>query len=510
MTSRLGPFAPSPPKLALPKLAPLALALGLVAVGCSSATDQAAEESGTEEPSEAASESTAETTDGGADTTDAEVQPGVALEFGPAPAVPDGPTDAAAAQQLSQIVLTLTDTEADAETQAERIGAGLEVIEATEDPRFAWALADILRFTQGSAVGERVIESMTVLTGTSFDGALSPWGDSVNSLIAWDQPAHDDYPAFKASFFGAIDERWEPLFEGGDDNIDLRHVSWGGVFIDDRPLGTASGCARGCIPALDDPTVTPAEGGDWYPDEAIVFGVVINGEARAYPKNQMEVHEMVNDTLGGRRIAIPYCTLCGSAQAYLTDELGDDFEEPVLRTSGLLIRSNKMMYELNTGSFVDTFLGQATSGPLAEAGVEFNQVSVVRSTWADWREAHPDTTIIAEDGGIGRSYEADPLDGRDDDGPIFPIGDVDPRLAVQESVLGVTGASGVPVAFHVGAARQALLDGETVTFDEVELRLDGSGVRALDADGNEIESHEAFWFAWSQFQPETLVWPLDA
>ena len=35
----------------------------------------------------------------------------------------------------------------------------------------------------------------------------------------------------------------------------------------------------------------------------------------------MEVREMVNDTLGGRDLAIPYCTLCASAQAYYTDQL---------------------------------------------------------------------------------------------------------------------------------------------------------------------------------------------
>ena len=61
-------------------------------------------------------------------------------------------------------------------------------------------------------------------------------------------------------------------------------------------------CLDGCIPALDDPGVTDAAGGSWYPDDALVFGVVVGGEARAYPKNIMEVHEMVNDTLGGRRI----------------------------------------------------------------------------------------------------------------------------------------------------------------------------------------------------------------
>ena len=53
----------------------------------------------------------------------------------------------------------------------------------------------------------------------------------------------------------------------------------------------------------------------------------------------------VVDTLGGRDIAMPYCTLCGSAQVYFTDEVPEGIERPILRTSGLLTRSNKVMYD---------------------------------------------------------------------------------------------------------------------------------------------------------------------
>lgn len=77
--------------------------------------------------------------------------------------------------------------------------------------------------------------------------------------------------------------------------------------------------------------MTDAAGGSWYADDRLVFGVTIGGAARAYPKHMMEVHEMVNDTVGGRRIALPHCTLCGSAQAYLTDDVPGF--QPVLRTS---------------------------------------------------------------------------------------------------------------------------------------------------------------------------------
>ena len=310
----------------------------------------------------------------------------------------------------------------------------------------------------------------------------------------------------KSSLFTLVEPRWAPFFADTDAAIDWRWVSWGGVLIDDRPLGATDPCARGCIPALDDPALTDAAGGDWYPDDAIVFGIIEDDDVVALPKHIMEVHEMVNMTIGGRRFGIPYCTLCGSAQAYYTDRVPDGVDVPVLRTSGLLSRSNKVMYDLTTMSVFDTFTGAAVSGSLQDAALVLEQGTVTVTTWGEWRAAHPDTRIVAEDGGIGRSYDLDPLGGRDDGGPIFPTGDVDPRLPVQEPVVGVITADGTAVAFPAGAARTALAAGREVAAAGVELYGDGGGLRARTTDGGELAAHEAFWFAWSQFHPDSELW----
>jgi len=376
------------------------------------------------------------------------------------------------------------------------------------DVRVTWLLVDLLRFIQVGAVHEALLEATYTLTGIE-PGAdpvagLNPWQSFTDHLIAWDLPAHPEYVAYKGELFTIIEPEWEPFFADEDSAIDWRLTSWGGVGIDSRPLGDQLRCPRGCIPALDDPSVTDAAGGGWYPDERIVFGVVVNGEARAYPKHQMEIHEMVNDTLGGRRLGIPYCTLCGSAQAYFTDSVPESVDVPVLRTSGLLTRSNKVMFDLNTFSIFDTFTGVALSGPLHDQGIVLEQTTLVTSTWGEWKSAHPDTTIVAEDGGINRSYGLDPLGGRDDDGPIFPIGDVDERLPVQAAVIGVITPDGMPIAFPVEDLRAA--QGEPVQFNGLVITPEGGGFVAGLEDGTAVVAHQAFWFAWSQFHPDTLVW----
>ncbi len=377
------------------------------------------------------------------------------------------------------------------------------------DVRLAWLLTDVLRFVQGGPTSEALVAAVTTLTGADLAAdpvaSRSPWQSLTDHLIAWDTPTHPGYREYKGRLFTIVEPVWQPFFDDTDPAIDWRLTSWGGVLIDDRPLGDTALCERGCIPALDDPETTDAAGGSWYPDDRVVFGVVVNGEARAYPKNQMEIHEMVNDTIGGRRVGIPYCTLCGSAQAYFTDSVPPGIEVPVLRTSGLLTRSNKVMYDLTTFSIFNTFTGEALTGPLREQGIVLEQTTVVTSTWGDWKLAYPDTTIVASDGGLGRSYPLDPLRGRDDDGPIFPIGDVDPRLPTQSQVVGVIHPDGTAIAFAVDDLNTVLDTNDSVEFNEIVIMKDGGGFTATLRDGTPVVSHQAFWFAWSQFNPETLV-----
>ncbi len=416
------------------------------------------------------------------------------LPFPPAPAVPDGPLADDVVSALDSIwrgIVTGIDP------------ADVAVVGASGDARLAWLLADLLRFFPGGEVQDAIVDALEQLTGVRFEAPVV-WVAVTDHLIAWDLPAPPGYVDYKRILFTQIEPKWEPFFTEPS-GLDHRWVTWGGVFIDDRPLGTPFTCPNACIPALDDPAVTDAEGGDWYPDDGVVFGVVIDGEARAYPRNIMEVHEMVNDRLGGRRFALPYCTLCGSAQAFFTDDI-PGFDLAVMRTTGLLSRSNKVMFDVVTFSAFDTFRGVAATGPMFEAGVTLRPISVVTTTWGAWKEAHPDTTIVAEDGGIGRVYPDDPLGGRDANGPIFPIGDRDLRLPVQAQVVGVVLDDGTPVAFPADAARVALLRGDPVELAGVRLVLDGDGLRAVGADGTSIASHQAFWFAWSQFNPDTLLW----
>ncbi|MEN0088740.1 MAG: DUF3179 domain-containing (seleno)protein [Pseudomonadota bacterium] len=417
--------------------------------------------------------------------------------FGEPPKVPDSPLSEDLQRAVETVFVTSMRDSSWGRDQSLALG---EIVDAG-DPRIVWLIADLLRFTQGPQLSESLGGAAAQLLGKPMP-QRNLWGVVTDHLIAWKIAAPPNYLETKRAIFTSVVPDWERLFVEGD--IDWRHVSWGGVLIDDRSFDMTDDPCN-CIPAADNPEVSTAADATWLKDDDIIFGVVVNGEARAYPRRIMEVREMVNDTLGGRDLGIPYCTLCGAAQAYFTDRMPEGVQRPVLRTSGLLIRSNKVMYDVNTYSVFDTFRGDAVTGPLAELGIELEQASVLTTNWGAWKEAHPNTTVLVEALALGRDFDF--RNGRDANGPIFPVGDVDPRLPVHEDIIGVITASGTPVAFQRSAAVVALNAGRAISFENVRLQMDGGGVRAVDANGEDLGSHQAFWFAWSQFHPETQLWP---
>ena len=130
------------------------------------------------------------------------------------------------------------------------------------------------------------------------------------------------------------------------------------------------------------------------------------------------------------------------------------------------------MYDVTTGSVFDTFLGKAVTGPLAQKGLQLEQAAVITTDWGTWKAEHPDSTVLVEALALGRDFDF--RNGRDANGPIFPVGDVDPRLPVHEDIIGVVTSSGRPVAFQRSSAVVALTKGEEIGFENVRLALDGA------------------------------------
>ena len=68
----------------------------------------------------------------------------------------------------------------------------------------------------------------------------------------------------------------------------------------------------------------------------------VNGQARAYPLQILTYHEIVNDVIGGRPVAVTFCPLCNSSVVFDREVLGS-----VLRfgVSGNLRNSDLIMWD---------------------------------------------------------------------------------------------------------------------------------------------------------------------
>lgn len=311
-----------------------------------------------------------------------------------------------------------------------------------------------------------------------------------------------------------------------------------------HPSELVMGCSgKDCIPSIDDPSFVAAEDADWLGDGDLVLGLEIEGEARAYPLRVLNLHEIVNDRVGGDPVAVTYCPLCRSALVYSRTVEGQTLEFGV---SGRLLNANLVMYDRETGTFWSQIQGDALVGPLVPA--ELDLVTSTLTGWEDWRAAHPDTRVLSRDTGIypPDAYGRDPYAGYANSSRVgFGVDATDDRLTPKRIVYGVAvgdaavaytedairteGAindevGGLPVVL-VADPVDGGIDVFVRTAGNATLAFERSGDGLVDGNGDRwshdgvaregphegtrldrLNSHGFFWFAWSAFHPGTDVY----
>ena len=257
----------------------------------------------------------------------------------------------------------------------------LNFIDSQWQPGFTPMLLEVLTFNRYPELGAQLVQVLERNTNQSFGFNINQWRQWL-----WNkEPSlHPRYADFKGALYSLIDNRFEVYFDADRTaTIRLDEVLWGGVKQDG-------------IPPLRNPKMTVAAEAKYLAHDDIVFGLEVNGDARAYPKRILAWHEMFVDEVGGIPVAGVYCTLCGTMILYQTQYEGVNHQ---LGTSGFLYRSNKLMYDQATQSLWNTIWGKPVIGPLAQQDISLEQLSVVTTTWVEWRRRHPGTQVLSIDTG---------------------------------------------------------------------------------------------------------------
>jgi hypothetical protein len=328
----------------------------------------------------------------------------------------------------------------------------------------------------------------------------------------------------------------------GSSNIDASICD-----LDERLL--VSSLLPNAIPALTEPPMVAADAPttSYLAETDRVLGVVINGEARAYPHNVLWHHEIINDRIDGQWISVSFCPLTGSGVAF-----DPNFDGRVLDlgVSGLLFANNLIIYERESGEIY---------GPQLEVegrcegfqGHSLDLMPVQEMAWSTWKNLYPDTKVVSSETGIPRNYNFypyDTYDQLDSDELLFPM-TVDRTRPLKERVLSIrSGAAGrgypygelrdassgsrtalnevvagLPTVIlytegsgQVALAYESTVNGQILTFEndrggtwtDVEtgsLWNIGGVATSGPLEGSRLtpraDAYTLFWFAWRHFQP---------
>ena len=164
----------------------------------------------------------------------------------------------------------------------------------------------------------------------------------------------------------------------------------------------AGGPPRDGIIALSNPKTQSAAATSW-PDNELVVGVVLAKRARAYPLSLLVWHELVNDELAAEPILVSYCPLCGTALVF--DRRVRD-EVLSFGVSGLLYRSNLLMYDRQSESLWSQISAEAVTGQRVHQRLRSLRSRTVR--WGRWKAEHPDSDILSPNTGYPRPYGRSP------------------------------------------------------------------------------------------------------
>ena len=224
-------------------------------------------------------------------------------------------------------------------------------------------------------------------------------------------------------------------------------------------------------------------------------------------------------------------------------------------TSGLLYRSNKLMYDRGSETLWVQFEGKPAVGPLVGSGIELEVLPVTVTTWGDWVELHPETTVLDNDTGVypESAYlpESDErsiyFEYRANTGPIFPIHERSDLLPAKSLVLGLN-IDGLTKAYPLAELEESPVVNDAVGGTDIVVIAtdDARGARAYERRGlsfsdpaaedgvlsvveeasgrwlleedalvresdasqslPRLESRLAYWFGWFQYHPTTAIY----
>ncbi len=178
--------------------------------------------------------------------------------------------------------------------------------------------------------------------------------------------------------------------------------------------------------------------------------------------------------------------------------------------SGMLYRSNILMYDHQTESLWSQVKGTAVAGPMTDTPLQVLPSTL--TTWKKWKRRYPDTEVLSIETGYQRDYNNDPYERyyREKRG-LFSFLWSDPGEKDKELVAGIIiGAEAK--AFPVDLLRKAGVINDRVGGKAIKIAFDPEtdNLIVTDKDGNIIPYITGYWFVWEAIHPHSTLYKVEA
>jgi hypothetical protein len=172
--------------------------------------------------------------------------------------------------------------------------------------------------------------------------------------------------------------------------------------------------------------------------------------------------------------------------------------------SGLLYKSNVLMYDHQTESLWSQVKNQAVTGPMT--GTRLQVLPSTITTWKQWQRRHPDTVVLSLETGHVRDYSRDPYENyyRSRTGLFGFFRELVSDFPGKEVVAGVL-INDTAKAYPLEELRKSeqftdRLGDKSLSFafDQVTGEL-----RIIDQDNQAVPYITAYWFVWKEIHPDS-------
>ena len=263
------------------------------------------------------------------------------------------------------------------------------------------------------------------------------------------------------------------------------------------------------IPAIDKPFFITADLVKGLDEKEAVITVHINSESKAYPLRILMWHEIVNDIVGDVPIAVTYCPLCNAAIVF--DRRLESGRILDFGTTGKLRNSDLIMYDRQTETWWQQFMGEAIVGELT--GTLLNIIPSRLESWSLYKAKHPKGDVLIPNTPEMRAYGRNPYEGYAKAAyPFLFKGKLPKDIPPMASVLVIDKkawsldyvraqkhfeADGIVIEWEPGQA--SALEGATV-YQGSDL-----GNITVKKEGKDVAHHLTFAFAYRAFYPNGMI-----